>query len=195
MFRFTSHETRVDILQILEHFIEKRRLMDRPQSTEYAPYYDRYISLATETDIFDTLAAQPDEIKALLAPLAEEKGSYAYADGKWTIKELLSHIIDGERIFAYRALRISRGDKTPIEGFEQDDYIANSNANNRTFADLIDEFTLERQANVHLFKNISAVGSKEMGTANDNPVSARAIAYIMAGHVRHHIGVLTEKYL
>jgi hypothetical protein len=169
--------------------------MHRPESTEYAPYYERYISLVAGADILETLAAQPDEIRALLATLPEEKGNYRYAEGKWTIKELISHIIDGERIFSYRALRISRGDKTPIEGFEQDDYIANSNANNRTFADLLDEFTLERQANIHLIKNISAVGAEEMGTASGNPVSARAIAYIMAGHVRHHIGVLKEKYL
>lgn len=169
--------------------------MLRPESTEYAPYYDRYISLVAGADIVETLAAQPDEIRSLLATLPEEKGKYRYAEGKWTIKELLSHIIDGERIFSYRALRISRGDKTPIEGFEQDDYITNSNANNRTFSDLLDEFTLERQANIHMFKNISAVGSEEVGTANGNPVSARAIAYTMAGHVRHHIGVLKEKYL
>jgi len=169
--------------------------MDRPEPTEYAPYYERYISLVPEADITSTLAAQQDELRSLFAAVPEEKGAYAYADGKWTIKELLSHIIDGERIFAYRALRISRGDKSPIEGFEQDDYIATSNANNRTFADLLDEFTLERQANLHLFRNISAVGSQEIGTANDNPISARAIAWIMAGHVRHHLDVLKTRYL
>ena len=169
--------------------------MDRPAPTEYAPYYERYISLVPESDINTTLAAQQDEMRSLFAGVPEEKGTYAYADGKWTVKELLSHIIDGERIFAYRALRISRGDKTDIEGFEQDDYIATSNANNRTFADLLEEFILERQANVHMFKNIAQVGSEEMGTANDNPVSARAIAWIMAGHVRHHLDILKTRYL
>jgi len=169
--------------------------MERPDPNEYAPYYERYISLVPEDDIAGALAAQPDEIGSLLGDVPEEKGTYAYADGKWTIKELLSHLIDGERIFSYRALRISRGDKTPIEGFEQDDYIENSNANNRTFADLLEEFTLERQANLRLFNNISEEGSKRIGTASDNPVSARAIVWIMAGHVRHHIGVLKERYL
>ena len=169
--------------------------MDRPASTEYAPYYEGYVSLVPEGDIESTLTGQPAEMRSLIETLPEERGSYAYADGKWTIKELLSHVIDGERIFSYRALRISRGDKTPIEGFEQDDYIATSNANNRTFADLLEEFRLERQANLHLIRNISEDGSQRMGTASGNPVSARAIAYIMAGHVRHHIGVLKERYL
>jgi hypothetical protein len=169
--------------------------MNRPCPTEYAPYYERYISLVPEDDIVGALGGQPDEVKALIADVPEERGTYAYADGKWTIKELLSHLIDGERIFSYRALRISRGDKTPIEGFEQEDYIENSNANNRTFADLLDEFTFERQANMRLFNNMSDEGSRWIGTASGNPVSARAIAYIMAGHIRHHIGVLKERYL
>jgi hypothetical protein len=169
--------------------------MDRPEPNEYAPYYERYISLVPAGDIAATFAAQPDEIRSLITSLPEEKGSYAYADGKWTIKELLSHVIDGERIFSYRALRISRGDTTPIEGFEQDDYIATSNANNRTFADLLDEFTLERQANLRLINNISDEASRSIGTASDNPVSSRAIVYIMAGHVRHHIDILKERYL
>ncbi len=169
--------------------------MNRPDPTEYAEYYERYVSLVPEEDLGPVLAAQPEEIKTALDGVPDEKGTYAYADGKWTIKELLSHIIDGERIFAYRALRISRGDKTPIEGFEQDDYIANSNANNRTFADLLDEFTLERQANLRLFAHLTDENSKRIGTASDNPVSARAIAWIMAGHIRHHIGVLKERYL
>ena len=169
--------------------------MNRPEPTEYAPYYEGYVSKVADGDIATTLAAQADEIKTLLAGVPEEKGTLAYAEGKWTMKELLSHIIDGERIFSYRALRISRGDKTALEGFEQDDYIATSNANNRTFADLVDEFVLERQANIHMARNISAMGSEQMGTASDNPVSARAVLYIMAGHVRHHLDILKTRYL
>ena len=169
--------------------------MNRPEPTEYAPYYEGYVSKVPEGDIATTLTAQADEIKTLFAGVPEQKGTFAYAEGKWTIKELLSHIIDGERIFSYRALRISRGDKTALQGFEQDDYIATSNANNRTFADLIDEFVLERQANIHMARNISAMGAEQMGTASDNPVSARAVLYIMAGHVRHHLDILKTRYL
>src|SRR5689334_4573149 len=110
--------------------------MKRPESGDFAEYYNNYVSQVDGDGVMDVLASQMPELRAMIEPLPEEKGSYAYADGKWSIKELLSHMIDGERIFAYRILRVSRGDETPIEGFEQDDYIANSNANNRSFADL-----------------------------------------------------------
>lgn len=170
--------------------------MQRPDVSEYAPYYEGYISqTAPDEDLFTVMDAQTDELRSAVGSLSEERGSYAYADGKWTIKELVSHIIDGERIFGYRAHRISRGDTTPIEGFEQDDYIATSNANQRSFADLIDEFDLQRRANMLMLRNISDDASRLMGTASNNPVSARAIAYIMAGHVRHHTNILRERYL
>src|SRR6187397_2221772 len=101
--------------------------MNRPETTEFAPYYNTYVSLVDGNNVLPVLDAQPGELYALFSDVPEEKGTFAYADGKWTIKELLSHIIDGERIFAYRALRISRGDKTALEGFEQDEYIETSN--------------------------------------------------------------------
>jgi hypothetical protein len=170
--------------------------MQRPDPSEYAPYYEGYISQTTaDEDLFDVMTAQADELRSLVGSLPEERGSYAYADGKWTIKELLSHIIDGERIFGYRAHRISRGDATPIEGFEQDDYIATSNANNRTFADLVDEFDLQRRSHMLMLGNLSDDDGRRMGTASGNPASARAIAYIMAGHVRHHAEILKDRYL
>src|SRR6187455_1730241 len=114
--------------------------MNRPETNEFAPYYNNYVSLVTDGPIATVLEAQPSELSRLISGLPDEKGTFAYAEGKWTIKELLSHIIDGERIFAYRVLRVSRGDKTPIEGFEQDEYIETSNANNRSFAELLEEF-------------------------------------------------------
>ena len=169
--------------------------MNRPESTEFAPYYSNYISLVDGNDVLRTLDGQPAEVRKLVADLPEEKGTFAYADGKWTIKELLSHIIDGERIFSYRVLRISRGDTTPLEGFEQDNYIATSNANNRSFADLLEEFELQRRSNLLMVNNISDEGSKRIGTASDNPVSVRALTYIMAGHATHHINILRERYL
>jgi hypothetical protein len=169
--------------------------MNRPESTEFAPYYEKYISLVDGNDALPVLVQQPAELRSMFSGLAEEKGTFAYAEGKWTLKELLSHLVDGERIFSYRVLRISRGDETPLEGFEQDDYIENSNANNRTFADLLEEFDLQRRSNMLLLNNISDDGSKRMGTASDNPVSVRALAYVMAGHTRHHLNVLRERYL
>ena len=169
--------------------------MRRPEPNEFAPYYNTYVSLIEDHAVMPVLDAQAGDIRGMFSGVPEERGAFAYAEGKWTIKELLSHLIDGERIFAYRILRISRGDKTPIEGFEQDDYIETSNANNRSFADLLDEFDHERRANLLLVKNLTDEASHRMGTASNNPVSVRALVYIMAGHVTHHINILQERYL
>lgn len=169
--------------------------MYKPEPNEYDPYYDRYISKVGETDIRDAFTAQPGELRSALADLPEEKGTFAYGEGKWTIKEVLSHLIDGERIFAYRMLRISRGDETPIEGFEQDGYIENSNANNRTFAHLLDEFEYSRKANVLMLNNLDAAALARLGTASGLPISVRALANICIGHVRHHLAILEERYL
>lgn len=169
--------------------------MRRPEPDEFAPYFNTYISLIEGDAVLPILEAQSGEIRAMFSDVSEEKGGFAYAEGKWTIKELLSHLIDGERIFAYRILRISRGDTTPIEGFEQDDYIETSNANNRSFTDLLDEFEHERRANLLLVKNLTDEASLRMGTASNNPVSVRALVYIMAGHAKHHVNILQERYL
>src|SRR3954453_20148681 len=139
--------------------------MNRPETNEFAPYYNNYVSLVTDGPVTTVLEGHPGELSQLISGLPEEKGIFAYADGKWTIKEMLSHLIDGERIFAYRVLRVSRGDKTPIEGFEQDGYIETSNANNRSFAELLDEFATLRKANLLLVNNISDESSQLMGTA------------------------------
>jgi len=168
--------------------------MNKPETTEYDPYYEHYVSLVSG-DLLPFLDAQPRELAAIIEPLPQEKGLYAYADGKWTIKELLSHLIDGERMFAYRTLRISRGDETPIEGFDQDPYITHSHANERSFADLLREFSLLREANVLMLKNMKDEDWRRVGTANERRISARALAWIMAGHVRHHLNILSERYL
>jgi len=170
--------------------------MQRPAPDEYYNYYHGYISQTSETeDVLKLMDSQPGHLRSILEGSPEDKGLYAYAQGKWSIKELLSHIIDGERIFAYRVLRISRGDETPIEGFEQDQYIENSNANTRTFADLLEEFELVRRSNMLMLRNMSEADAARMGTASDKSVSARAIVYIMAGHVTHHANILKERYL
>ena len=169
--------------------------MKRPETSEFFEYYNTYVSLVPGDDVMPILDEQPNELRAILASVPEEKGTYAYELGKWTIKELLSHLIDGERIFAYRILRISRGDVTPIEGFEQDGYIENSNANSRLFADLLNEFDFQRRSNMLMLRNISDENSTLMGTASDKPVSVRALAYISAGHVTPHLNILKERYL
>lgn len=168
--------------------------MQRPEKNEYDPYYGRYIGLVEEEDIVDRLERQKKEITDTFGGFGEDKGTYRYADDKWSIKEVLSHIIDGERMFAYRVLRISRGDTTPIEGFEQDGYIENSYANERSFTDLIDEFEKLRDANLLLFRNLKDVDWLRVGTASEKQISVRALAYIMAGHIQHHFNILAERY-
>ncbi len=167
--------------------------MNKPEQDEYAEYYGKYI-LLVDGDVLPILDDQPAELRAMFGDMPDDKGTYAYEAGKWTLKEVLSHLIDGERFFAYRMLRISRGDKTPIEGFEQDDYIENSNANNRSFANLLDEFDLQRRSNMLFVKNLSDEATKRLGTASGYTVSVRALVYIMAGHVRHHVNILKERY-
>jgi hypothetical protein len=169
--------------------------MYKPAPSEYDPYYEHYVSLVPEDDVKTVLAAQPAELDAIFANVAEEKGTFAYAYGKWTVKELLGHLIDGERMFAYRVFRISRGDKTPIEGFEQDGYIENAHANQRSFGDLLREFALLRQANMLFFDNLKDGDWTRTGTANEREISVRALATIMAGHVRHHRDIVKERYL
>lgn len=169
--------------------------MQRPEQNEYHEFNEGYVSLVNETDIVAAFESQLDEMRAIFSSISEEKSTFAYAEGKWTIKDLVGHLIDGERIFGYRALRISRGDETPIEGFEQDDYVANAPFNDYKFSDLVEEFEHSRKASILFFKHLKENDWTRMGTTNNNPVSVRAIAYIMVGHVRHHANVLRERYL
>ena len=170
-------------------------VIEKPAAEEFNAYYGGYISQVTEPDLLGVLASQPAEVTAVFGSLDETRGTFAYDEGKWTIKELLSHVIDGERHFAHRLHRISRGDTTPIEGFEQDDYIKTSYANERSFADLVAEFSELRRANLRPLQTLSDADWKRMGTASGSPISVRAIAFIMAGHVRHHVKIVKERYL
>ena len=169
--------------------------MAPPDSSEYAPYYGRYISLVPGQDIVAALEDQPQETLALLSGLSEEQGDYRYAPGKWSIKEMLGPVNDTERVFAYRALRFARNDQTPLASFEQDDYVRSGNAGNCRLADLIEEFVCVRRATVWLFRQLSAEAWMRRGVASDNPVSVRAAAYIIAGHELHHRRILEQKYL
>lgn len=169
--------------------------MTRPEKTEYYEYYETYVSLVDETNIVAAFESQLNALNALFNSISEEKSTFAYAEGKWTIKELVGHLIDGERMFGYRALRISRGDETPIEGFEQDGYVENAPFNDYKFSDLAEEFELVRKSSILFFKHLKETDWTRTGTASGNPVSVRALAYIMVGHVRHHMNILRDRYL
>ncbi|MBX7171403.1 MAG: DinB family protein [Pyrinomonadaceae bacterium] len=169
--------------------------MKRPEKTEYAEYYDRYISLVEETDIISAMQKQLEEFTSTFSQITEEEGLNTYQEGKWTIKELLGHLIDGERIFAYRAFRFSRADETPLPGFDQDPYIENGNYNSVKLADLLEELVLLRKSNLHFLKNLSENAWNNVGVASDNPITVRALAYCMVGHITHHLNILKDRYL
>lgn len=169
--------------------------MKRPENTEYSDWYAGYVGLVTETDIISALEQQTVDMKEFFSAISDEKGLYAYAEGKWTIKELLGHINDGERVFAYRALRFSRNDESALNGFDENPYVENSNFNERKLADLVEEFVLLRQANLFIFRNLKESDWDNFGIASEAKVTVRALAYIMVGHARHHVKILKERYL
>jgi hypothetical protein len=166
----------------------------RPQAGEYAPYYDRYISLIQGEDILNALDEQRRQTMLLLCGREDEEGDFRYAPEKWTAKEVLGHVCDTERIFAYRALRIARADATPLEGFEQDDYVRNGPFAQRPLADLVEDFIAVRRATLSLLRNLDEAAWSRRGIANKNEVTVRALAYIIAGHELHHRRILEEKY-
>ena len=170
--------------------------ISKPESQEYAPFYSDYIQRASaRQDLTAALSLQPDEMKSALGGLSDSQARFKPGPQEWSIKEVVSHLIDGERVFSYRLLRVSRKDKTPLPGFEQDDYVREAKADEIAIADLIDEFTFLRRANLLAIKNMSASALAEVGTASGNPVSTRALVYILVGHVEHHMASLKEKYL
>lgn len=171
------------------------QIISVPDPSEYASYYGKYIALVPGKNIVAALEDQPRETKVLLSELSEEQGDYRYAPGKWSIKEILGHVIDAERVFSYRALRFARNDQTPLPSFEQDDYVRSANFADYGLEDLVEEFIAVRRATVLLFRNLSAEAWMRRGIASGNPVSVRAIAYIVAGHELHHRRVLREKYV
>lgn len=172
----------------------KRAMAVRPEPTEYAAYYEKYISLVPGNDILGALEAQRLQMFHLFAARSERDGNFRYAPDKWTVKEILGHLSDTERIFAYRAMRIARADKTPIEGFEQDDYVRSGVFNERRLADLAEEFTQVRGSSIALFRGLASDAWLRRGVANKNEVTVRALAFIIAGHELHHRGILEERY-
>ncbi|MGH9752267.1 MAG: DinB family protein [Blastocatellia bacterium] len=169
--------------------------MTRPDSTEYAPEFEKYISLVPEGEIAATLGNQIESTLSLLGSLSEAQGNLRYAPGKWSVKEVIGHLIDGERIFAYRALRFARNDATPLSGFDENSFVANAGFDSRSLADLAEEFEYTRKSNIYLFKHLDGDSSLRRGAANGNEISVRAIAYAIAGHELHHVGILRTRYL
>jgi len=168
--------------------------MNRPEATEYADYYANYISKVPGSDVLSVLESQRLQMLQLFAGRSERDGSFRYAPGKWSVKEVLGHITDTERIFTYRALRIARGDQTPLPGFEQDDFVKNGAFGERTLASLAEEFGLVRSASVALFRSFPEEAWARRGVASQKEVTARALAFITAGHQMHHRIILEERY-
>jgi uncharacterized damage-inducible protein DinB len=166
----------------------------KPQPGEYAPNYEKYLSLVEGENILNTLEKQRRQTMLLLSGRDEADGDFRYAPGKWSAKEVLGHVCDTERIFAYRVLRFSRADATPLAGFEQDDYVRNGPFATRSLSDLVEEFIAVRRATISLLRNLDEAAWMRRGIANKNEVSVRALAYIIAGHELHHRGILEEKY-
>jgi uncharacterized damage-inducible protein DinB len=171
-----------------------RQAHTRPATGEYASFYETYISLIQSDDILGALETQRLQTAQLLAPRSEREGNFRYAPGKWSVKEVVGHLSDSERVFAYRAMRIARADTTPLSGFEQDDYVRSSGASERSLPDLAEEYAAVRAASLALFRSLTDEAWARRGTANKNEVTVRALAYIIAGHEVHHRRILEERY-
>jgi len=168
--------------------------MKPPQADEYAAFYQKYIDTVSENALAE-LGHQAISLPAFLKGISLDKASYAYAEGKWTIKELVGHIIDTERIMIYRMLTFGRNDKCSLPGFEENDYVENARFADRTLESLADEFALLRRGNMYLVNSFNEEEINRRGIANGSPISVRALIYILAGHVNHHRKILEERYL
>jgi hypothetical protein len=167
----------------------------RPETGEFAPYHVKYIADAPPLeDAVGRLAIQGNGLVRQLAALSEEQANYRYADGKWSVKEVVGHVADAERIFAYRLLRIARGDETPLPGFDENDYVPAAKFDARPMADVLEEWIAVRSATTALVRGVPSDAWSRRGVANGHAVSARAILYIMLGHVDHHAKLLEERY-
>lgn len=164
-----------------------------PAAGEHAPFYARYVALVGP-DPLAALEAQARSTAALLAATPEEKGAHRYAEGKWSVKEVVGHLADSERVFAYRALRIGRADTTDLPGFDENTYVPAGRFDRRTLADLAAEFATVRAASLSLVRSFDEGAIARRGSANGAPVTVRALVAIIAGHEAHHVGLLRERY-
>ena len=170
-------------------------VMERPGQDEYAPYYERYVSQVPDGEIVALLERQAAEAPAFLRGLSPETAEHRYAPGKWSVKEVVGHLSDAERIFAYRALRIARGDATPLPGFDENPYVEAGGFGARSMESLAGEWDDVRRATLSLFRSLGAEAMARRGTASGYEVSVRALAYIIAGHTAHHLENVRTRYL
>jgi len=169
--------------------------LQRPAPQEYLPYYEKYIARVPDGDLIELLAHQADETLALLRQQPPEMADHAYAEGKWTVKEVIGHLCDAERLFTYRLLRIGRNDQTPLSGFDENAYVPAGEFGDRTMESLLEEFAVVRASTIALVAGLPEAAWSRSGVANNAPVSARAIAYIITGHELHHREILLNRYL
>ncbi len=169
--------------------------MPKPSPAKYPGYFQRYIDQVPENDFLVALENQTSSIEPFLRTITEEKSIHTYAEGKWTLKEMLQHIIDTERIFAYRALCFARGEMQNLPGFEENDYAANSNANARSWDSMIREFLIVRESTLLLFKSFTQEMLDRTGSANNNTNNVSSIGFITVGHYNHHKKIIEERYL
>ena len=167
-------------------------MSNRPDAEEYGAWYADYVSRVPEEDIVGALEASTRYTTDVLDSFSEEQASSFKGTSKWTLKEVLGHLCDAERVFIYRAMRISRGDKTPLPGFEQDDFVAHGNFAAREWSSLVEEYTALRRATIAFAKSLTPGMLHQIGTASDNPFSARALLYITVGHERRHIELIRQ---
>jgi uncharacterized damage-inducible protein DinB len=167
----------------------------RPNEGEFAPFAARYIERVPEGDIVATLEAQMEETLALLRTISEERAGYAYAAGKWTVREVVGHVADTERVLAYRALRIGRGDDTPLPGFDENAYVRKAGFDGRTLGDLLAELDAVRSATLTLVRGLPSEAWPRRGTAAGAPYTVRGLIFMIAGHELHHRAILEERYL
>jgi hypothetical protein len=168
--------------------------MARPSPSEYAPFYETYVSLVPETNVLPVLEAQPAELRALATAIASGREQYRYEPGKWSVREVLGHVGDAERVFGYRAFCISRGETANLPSFDEKDYTARSTFDRIPVADLVDEWAALRASNLTVLRRLGPADWGRAGTANHASVSVLALAFILAGHVRHHAGILRSRY-
>ena len=162
---------------------------------EYAEYYSQYIKQSGNANLLDVLKESAQALNSLFETISDEKMNYKYAEDKWTIKDILLHIIDAERVFVYRALRFARADKTNLPGFEHNDYVVVANANGRSKASLLNEYNAQRESTIQLFSNFTDEMLMQIGVASGNPMSVRALGFVTAGHETHHCNIIKERYL